>query len=151
MTLTDGIMAVLLLVLIFVIAYTFLNTKDRDVTIMLEAMQRLVEESESCKKQYEKLKEENIRLKALLKLNGINFQFEQLTQDKRTQLRSAMHRVLTLSDLRTLAFDLDFDYESLQNGTTGNLVISIIQEAERKNKIPELVQWMEEYFPEWRL
>ncbi len=72
---------------------------------------------------------------------------ESLPLEKRIQLRLNMEKYFDEGELRTLCFDLDFDYDNLEGGTKQGKTREFVFWAERTGKVEALLKLCREERP----
>jgi hypothetical protein len=78
----------------------------------------------------------------------IGFGFEETDRTDLKMLRQALTERFTESELRTLAFDLDLDYDYFPGKGKSDKAREIIAHFERRNKTPQLIQYIEKARPD---
>lgn len=64
---------------------------------------------------------------------------EEPSAEYKRRLRKQMDSYFSLSELRTICFDLGIDYEELPGGTKQNFTVGLIEYVIRRNRLPELL------------
>ena len=67
---------------------------------------------------------------------------------EQVHLRRVLADAFSLVELRTLAFDLDIDYEDLPADTRDGIALELIRTCERTNRLSELMQVCRELRPD---
>lgn len=64
-----------------------------------------------------------------------------MNQIDQKRLRSLITKHFELGDIRTMAFDLKFDYESLKGDTKDERIVSLIEYFDKRGHLSELIQY----------
>ena len=63
----------------------------------------------------------------------------------RVKLRERLQKRLSMVELETVCFDLGIDPEDLKGETKPKLILSMLTLFEKRDRIDELIQWLDEW------
>lgn len=78
-------------------------------------------------------------------MNGTKFFYWEIdySRSDKAELKSIIERSFSISELKSLCFDLDLDYESLEGTKKEEKILELIRHLDRRNELQELVKGLD--------